>query len=70
MFLRRQRTKQLTNFTFERIDELIQIFEIQLKVKISIRSIFESKSFFLINDRRSKRCLFLEDVDIIDVVKN
>ena len=44
MSSRRQRTKQSNNFTFERIDQLFEISEIQSIVKISIRFIFELKS--------------------------
>ena len=44
MFSRRQRTKQLNSFTFERVDQLFEISEIQSIVKISIRFIFELKS--------------------------
>ena len=45
MSSRRQRTKQLNNFTFERIDQLFEISKTQSIVKILIRFIFESKSF-------------------------
>ena len=46
MSSRRQRTKQSNNFTFERVDQLFEISEIQSIVKISIRVNFESKSSF------------------------
>ena len=45
MSSRRQRTKQLISLTFERVDALFEISEIQSIVRISIRFIFESKSF-------------------------
>ena len=45
MFSRKQRTKQSNSFTFERVDQLFEIAEIQSIVKISVRFIFESESF-------------------------
>ena len=45
MSSRKQRTKQFNSLTFERIDALFEILEIQSIVKISIRFIFESESF-------------------------
>ena len=45
MSSRKQRTKQSNNLTFERIDQLFEISEIQSIVRISIRFIFESESF-------------------------
>ena len=47
MFSRRQRTKQLISFTFERIDQLFEISETQSIVRILIRFNFESKSSFV-----------------------
>ena len=44
MFSRKQRTKQLNSFTFERIDQLFAISEIQSIVRIFNRFIFESRS--------------------------
>ena len=46
MSLRRQRTKQLNNFTLERVNQLFEISETQSIVTISIRFNFESKSSF------------------------
>ena len=46
MLLRKQRTKQSNNFTFERVDQLFEIAEIQSIVRISVRFIFESKSSY------------------------
>ena len=46
MSSRKQRTKQLNNLTFERIDALFEISKTQSIVKISFRFIFESKSSF------------------------
>ena len=45
MFSRRQHTKQSNNFTFERVDQLFEVSEIQSIVRIFVRFIFESKSF-------------------------
>ena len=46
MSSRKQNTKQLNNLTFERVDALFEVSETQSIVKISIRFIFESESFF------------------------
>ena len=46
MSSRRQRTKQLNSFTFEKINQLFEISEVQSIIKISIRFIFEAKSSF------------------------
>ena len=71
MFLRRQRTKQLNNLTFERIDALFKISEIQSIVKISIRFNFESKSSFFQFITDVQNAFFLsENVNIIDDVTN
>ena len=45
MSSRRQRTKQSNSLTFERINQLFEIAETQSIVKISVRFIFEAKSF-------------------------
>ena len=71
MSLRRQRTKQFTNFIFEKIDELIKIFEIQFEIKISIRSIFESRSFFSQSTTNVQNFVFLsKNVKMFDVIKD
>ena len=44
MSSRRQRTKQSNSLTFERINQLFEIAEIQSIVKISVRFIFETES--------------------------
>ena len=69
MFSRRQRTKQLNNLTFERIDQLFEISKTQSIVRISIRFNFESKSFsfqFIINSITDvQNTVFLsENIDI------
>ena len=73
MSSRRQRTKQLNNLTFERIDALFEISETQSIIKISIRFIFESKSSFsqFIKDSitDAQNAFFLsENVNMIDDV--
>ena len=45
MSSRKQRTKQSNNFTFERVNQLFEIAEIQSIVRISVRFIFEAESF-------------------------
>ena len=45
MSSRKQRTKQLNNLTFERINQLFEIAETQSIVKISVRFIFEAELF-------------------------
>ena len=71
MFSRRQRTKQLTNFVFERIDKLIEILEIWFEVKILIRSIFEVKSSFFQSTINVQNVAFLsKNENIFDAVKN
>ena len=44
MSSRRQRTKQSNSLTFERINQLFEIAEIQSIVRISVRFIFDSQS--------------------------
>ena len=73
MFSRRQRTKQLNSFTFERIDTLFEISETQSIVRISIRFIFESKSSFfqfMTNSMTNVQnaVSFLKNVNMIDNV--
>ena len=71
MLSRRKCTKQLNNFTFKRIDELFEILKIQFIVKISIRFIFESKSFFFQFTTNVQNAVFLsENVNMIDVIAN
>ena len=72
MFLRRQRTKKLTSFIFERNDELNKISEIQFEVKISIQSIFESKSFFSQFTTNVEKIVFFfsKNVNMIDIIKD
>ena len=71
MFSRSQRTKQFNNLTFERIDELFEISEIQFIIKISIRFMFESKLFFFqFTTDVQKSVSFSENVNIIDVITN
>ena len=67
----RQRTKQLTNLILERIDELIEILEIQFEVKISIRSTFESRSFFFQSTTDVQNVVFLsKNVNMLNVIKD
>ena len=61
----------VTNLIFEKIDELIEIFEIQLEIKILIRSIFESKSFFSQLITNDQNFVFLsKNENMFDVIKN
>ena len=56
-------------FTFERIDESVEISKIQFIIKISIQLIFESKLFFSQFTTNVQNAVFLsKNVDMIDVV--
>ena len=63
--------KQLNNFTFKRIDELFEISETQFIVRISIRFIFESKSFLSQFTTNVQNVVSIsKNVNIIDVIAN
>ena len=47
MFSRKQRTKQSNSLTLERVNQLFEIAKTQSIVKISVRFIFETKSFHI-----------------------
>ena len=71
MSSRRQRTKQFNNLILERIDKLFEISKTQSIIKISIRFIFESKSFFVQFTIDVQNVVFLsKNVNMIDVIAN
>ena len=71
MSSRKQRTKQFDRLTFERIDELFEIWEIQSIVRILIRLIFESElSFFQFITDVQNTVSLSKNVNMIDDVTN